>query len=181
MPLAAGWGLTWIPPFPASCSLAVCTSRSQLTASSSATATTSALKKQTKPNEGMHSVQPTDGHGHAQNRHGLEQAARSVLVLLIHVGQRLWAMALMGVAVLPAFRVSHPPQSAASTWLCPGPHCAALAGLRNLASSPVVLFPKLGFIFLFQGTLDLTLKSCVRRKTDSIDKRFCFDIETNER
>ncbi|NXE39463.1 OPHN1 protein, partial [Ptilorrhoa leucosticta] len=31
------------------------------------------------------------------------------------------------------------------------------------------------------GTLDLTLKSCVRRKTDSIDKRFCFDIETNER
>ncbi|NWQ62769.1 OPHN1 protein, partial [Neopipo cinnamomea] len=32
-----------------------------------------------------------------------------------------------------------------------------------------------------QGTLDLTLKSCVRRKTDSIDKRFCFDIETNER
>ncbi|XP_030064811.1 LOW QUALITY PROTEIN: oligophrenin-1 [Microcaecilia unicolor] len=32
-----------------------------------------------------------------------------------------------------------------------------------------------------QGTLDLTLKSCIRRKTDSIDKRFCFDIETNER
>ncbi|KAM9127737.1 oligophrenin-1 isoform 1-T1 [Pangshura tecta] len=32
-----------------------------------------------------------------------------------------------------------------------------------------------------QGTSDLTLKSCVRRKTDSIDKRFCFDIETNER
>ncbi|XP_050569376.1 oligophrenin-1 isoform X1 [Cygnus atratus] len=32
-----------------------------------------------------------------------------------------------------------------------------------------------------QSTLDLTLKSCVRRKTDSIDKRFCFDIETNER
>nr|XP_009935579.1 PREDICTED: oligophrenin-1 [Opisthocomus hoazin] len=31
-----------------------------------------------------------------------------------------------------------------------------------------------------QSTLDLTLKSCVRRKTDSIDKRFCFDIETNE-
>uniref|UniRef100_A0A8C0J540 Oligophrenin 1 n=1 Tax=Chelonoidis abingdonii TaxID=106734 RepID=A0A8C0J540_CHEAB len=31
-----------------------------------------------------------------------------------------------------------------------------------------------------QGTSDLTLKSCVRRKTDSIDKRFCFDIETNE-
>ncbi|XP_038272260.1 oligophrenin-1 isoform X1 [Dermochelys coriacea] len=32
-----------------------------------------------------------------------------------------------------------------------------------------------------QGTSDLTLKYCVRRKTDSIDKRFCFDIETNER
>ncbi|XP_026949428.1 oligophrenin-1 isoform X2 [Sagmatias obliquidens] len=32
-----------------------------------------------------------------------------------------------------------------------------------------------------QGSLDLTLKYCVRRKTESIDKRFCFDIETNER
>uniref|UniRef100_A0A672RBK8 Oligophrenin 1 n=1 Tax=Sinocyclocheilus grahami TaxID=75366 RepID=A0A672RBK8_SINGR len=31
------------------------------------------------------------------------------------------------------------------------------------------------------GTKQLTLKSCVRRKTDSTDKRFCFDIETNER
>ncbi|KAL0588992.1 LINE-1 retrotransposable element ORF1 protein [Plecturocebus cupreus] len=30
------------------------------------------------------------------------------------------------------------------------------------------------------GPLDLTLKYCVRRKTESIDKRFCFDIETNE-
>nr|XP_020017068.1 oligophrenin-1 isoform X1 [Castor canadensis] len=33
----------------------------------------------------------------------------------------------------------------------------------------------------FSGPLDLTLKYCVRRKTESIDKRFCFDIETNER
>ncbi|XP_063101613.1 oligophrenin-1 isoform X8 [Cavia porcellus] len=32
-----------------------------------------------------------------------------------------------------------------------------------------------------QVPLDLTLKYCVRRKTESIDKRFCFDIETNER
>ncbi|KAM9577350.1 oligophrenin-1 isoform 2-T2 [Trichechus inunguis] len=32
-----------------------------------------------------------------------------------------------------------------------------------------------------QGPLDFTLKYCVRRKTESIDKRFCFDIETNER
>ncbi|XP_067327593.1 oligophrenin-1 isoform X2 [Anolis sagrei] len=32
-----------------------------------------------------------------------------------------------------------------------------------------------------QGPLHLMLKSCVRRKTDSIDKRFCFDIETLER
>uniref|UniRef100_A0A8C2G5R8 Oligophrenin 1 n=1 Tax=Cyprinus carpio TaxID=7962 RepID=A0A8C2G5R8_CYPCA len=31
-----------------------------------------------------------------------------------------------------------------------------------------------------QTTAHLTLKSCVRRKTDSTDKRFCFDIETNE-
>ncbi|XP_043913040.1 oligophrenin-1 isoform X2 [Protopterus annectens] len=31
------------------------------------------------------------------------------------------------------------------------------------------------------STLELKLKSCVRRKTDSIDKRFCFDIETHER
>ncbi|XP_066437078.1 oligophrenin-1 isoform X2 [Eleutherodactylus coqui] len=28
---------------------------------------------------------------------------------------------------------------------------------------------------------ELTLKSCTRRKSDSIDKRFCFDVETNER
>ncbi|XP_078219711.1 oligophrenin-1 isoform X5 [Callithrix jacchus] len=34
---------------------------------------------------------------------------------------------------------------------------------------------------LQEGPLDLTLKYCVRRKTESIDKRFCFDIETNER
>ncbi|RXN28714.1 oligophrenin-1 isoform X2 [Labeo rohita] len=32
-----------------------------------------------------------------------------------------------------------------------------------------------------QTTAHLTLKSCMRRKTDSTDKRFCFDIETNER
>uniref|UniRef100_A0A671LIV3 Oligophrenin-1-like n=1 Tax=Sinocyclocheilus anshuiensis TaxID=1608454 RepID=A0A671LIV3_9TELE len=31
-----------------------------------------------------------------------------------------------------------------------------------------------------QTTSQLTLKSCVRRKTDSTDKRFCLDIETNE-
>uniref|UniRef100_A0A8D3BSR8 Oligophrenin-1 n=1 Tax=Scophthalmus maximus TaxID=52904 RepID=A0A8D3BSR8_SCOMX len=30
-------------------------------------------------------------------------------------------------------------------------------------------------------TKQLTLKSCFRRKTESIDKRFCFDVETNER
>ncbi|XP_053129642.1 oligophrenin-1 [Hemicordylus capensis] len=32
-----------------------------------------------------------------------------------------------------------------------------------------------------QGPLHLVLKSCVRRKTDSIDKRFCFDVETVDR
>ncbi|XP_053340685.1 oligophrenin-1 isoform X1 [Clarias gariepinus] len=32
-----------------------------------------------------------------------------------------------------------------------------------------------------QGPVELTLKSCIRRKSDSIDKRFCFDIETQER
>lgn len=32
-----------------------------------------------------------------------------------------------------------------------------------------------------QTTAQLTLKSCIRRKTDSTDKRFCFDIETSER
>uniref|UniRef100_A0AAY5ES32 Oligophrenin 1 n=1 Tax=Electrophorus electricus TaxID=8005 RepID=A0AAY5ES32_ELEEL len=32
-----------------------------------------------------------------------------------------------------------------------------------------------------QGPVELTVKSCIRRKTDSIDKRFCFDIETQER
>ncbi|KAF5891776.1 oligophrenin-1 isoform X1, partial [Clarias magur] len=32
-----------------------------------------------------------------------------------------------------------------------------------------------------QAPVELTLKSCIRRKSDSIDKRFCFDIETQER
>ncbi|KPP75151.1 oligophrenin-1-like [Scleropages formosus] len=32
-----------------------------------------------------------------------------------------------------------------------------------------------------QGPTELTLKSCIRRKSESIDKRFCFDIETCER
>ncbi|XP_068456882.1 oligophrenin-1 isoform X2 [Clinocottus analis] len=32
-----------------------------------------------------------------------------------------------------------------------------------------------------QGITVLTLISCIRRKTESIDKRFCFDMETNER
>uniref|UniRef100_H3BXW5 Oligophrenin 1 n=1 Tax=Tetraodon nigroviridis TaxID=99883 RepID=H3BXW5_TETNG len=32
-----------------------------------------------------------------------------------------------------------------------------------------------------QGPTQLTLKSCIRRKSDSIDKRFCFDVETSER
>uniref|UniRef100_A0A667XHT7 Oligophrenin 1 n=1 Tax=Myripristis murdjan TaxID=586833 RepID=A0A667XHT7_9TELE len=32
-----------------------------------------------------------------------------------------------------------------------------------------------------QGPVELTLKSCIRRKTESIDKRFCFDVETSER
>ncbi|XP_075691759.1 oligophrenin-1 isoform X5 [Rhinoderma darwinii] len=32
-----------------------------------------------------------------------------------------------------------------------------------------------------QVSQELTLKSCTRRKSDSIDKRFCFDVETNER
>ncbi|KAL2094682.1 hypothetical protein ACEWY4_009401 [Coilia grayii] len=32
-----------------------------------------------------------------------------------------------------------------------------------------------------QTTSTLTLKSCIRRKTESIDKRFCFDIEIVER
>ncbi|XP_072230857.1 oligophrenin-1 [Leuresthes tenuis] len=32
-----------------------------------------------------------------------------------------------------------------------------------------------------QGPVQLTLKSCIRRKTESIDKRFCFDVETVER
>lgn len=32
-----------------------------------------------------------------------------------------------------------------------------------------------------QPNTQLTLKSCIRRKSDSIDKRFCFDLETVER
>ncbi|KAM9846580.1 oligophrenin-1 [Aulostomus maculatus] len=32
-----------------------------------------------------------------------------------------------------------------------------------------------------QGPTQMTLKSCIRRKTESIDKRFCFDVEIIER
>ncbi|MBN3301373.1 OPHN1 protein, partial [Amia calva] len=32
-----------------------------------------------------------------------------------------------------------------------------------------------------QGITELKLKSCIRRKSESIDKRFCFDIECQER
>uniref|UniRef100_A0A8C5CNV8 Oligophrenin 1 n=1 Tax=Gadus morhua TaxID=8049 RepID=A0A8C5CNV8_GADMO len=32
-----------------------------------------------------------------------------------------------------------------------------------------------------QGAAELTLRSCIRRKSESIDKRFCFDVETSER
>lgn len=32
-----------------------------------------------------------------------------------------------------------------------------------------------------QSSPNLTVKSCIRRKTESIDKRFCFDVDTNER
>ncbi|XP_062341703.1 oligophrenin-1 isoform X1 [Osmerus eperlanus] len=32
-----------------------------------------------------------------------------------------------------------------------------------------------------QGPTELKLKSCIRRKTESIDKRFCFEVETVER
>ncbi|KAL0994219.1 hypothetical protein UPYG_G00119410 [Umbra pygmaea] len=32
-----------------------------------------------------------------------------------------------------------------------------------------------------QGPVELKLISCIRRKTESIDKRFCFEIEANER
>ncbi|KAJ3589673.1 hypothetical protein NHX12_010516 [Muraenolepis orangiensis] len=31
------------------------------------------------------------------------------------------------------------------------------------------------------GATELTLRTCVRRKSESIDKRFCFDVETSER
>uniref|UniRef100_A0A1A8QR71 Oligophrenin 1 n=1 Tax=Nothobranchius rachovii TaxID=451742 RepID=A0A1A8QR71_9TELE len=42
-------------------------------------------------------------------------------------------------------------------------------------------FPKSVFFFLPQAPTLLTLKSCIRRRTESIDKRFCFDVETAER
>uniref|UniRef100_A0A8C5D7A9 Rho GTPase-activating protein 42-like n=1 Tax=Gouania willdenowi TaxID=441366 RepID=A0A8C5D7A9_GOUWI len=37
------------------------------------------------------------------------------------------------------------------------------------------------FTMTESARIDLHLRSCVRRKTDSIDKRFCFDIEVVER
>uniref|UniRef100_A0A672GA44 Rho GTPase-activating protein 42-like n=1 Tax=Salarias fasciatus TaxID=181472 RepID=A0A672GA44_SALFA len=42
-------------------------------------------------------------------------------------------------------------------------------------------YEKSSKMFTMSGTEIFRLRSCVRRKTDSIDKRFCFDIEVVER
>ncbi|XP_048338884.1 oligophrenin-1-like [Sphaerodactylus townsendi] len=55
-------------------------------------------------------------------------------------------------------------------------YCQYMKELRTLRMTPMEQKPGSK-----QGTLQFVLKSCVRRKTDSIDKRFCFDIETVER
>ncbi|XP_069468619.1 oligophrenin-1 [Ambystoma mexicanum] len=55
-------------------------------------------------------------------------------------------------------------------------YCRYQKEARTLTMTP--LEPKPG---AKQGTSDFTLKSCIRRKSDSIDKRFCFDIEVNEK
>jgi len=55
------------------------------------------------------------------------------------------------------------------------------------AVTVVLLNVFLWVVSLFQNSVVLTpaevfkLKSCIRRKTDSIDKRFCFDVEVVER
>lgn len=55
-------------------------------------------------------------------------------------------------------------------------------GYYRRQKKQLCIFTKCLLILLsYQGPVDLTLKYCVRRKTESIDKRFCFDIETNER
>lgn len=62
---------------------------------------------------------------------------------------------------------------------------ATLDGIFNIFSVYLVIVSI--FPFLFQNGLVTSspemfkLKSCIRRKTDSIDKRFCFDIEVVER
>lgn len=47
---------------------------------------------------------------------------------------------------------------------------------------PSVLFANVTLIPLRQGDEEsFILKSCTRRKTDSIEKRFCFDVEAVDR
>uniref|UniRef100_A0A3B5LGK2 Rho GTPase activating protein 42b n=1 Tax=Xiphophorus couchianus TaxID=32473 RepID=A0A3B5LGK2_9TELE len=51
--------------------------------------------------------------------------------------------------------------------------------LRPMTFVTILLAPFNGFVLNQPETFKL--KSCIRRKTDSIDKRFCFDIEVVER
>ena len=57
----------------------------------------------------------------------------------------------------------------------------------TLVRECICLFLRMAVFLCLQNGLVLSpaemfkLKSCIRRKTDSIDKRFCFDVEVVER
>lgn len=57
--------------------------------------------------------------------------------------------------------------------------------IKNVSQSDTGFFSPLNFSFYFcpcQGEEEsFILKSCTRRKTDSIEKRFCFDVEAVDR
>uniref|UniRef100_A0A672MGP8 Rho GTPase activating protein 42 n=1 Tax=Sinocyclocheilus grahami TaxID=75366 RepID=A0A672MGP8_SINGR len=57
--------------------------------------------------------------------------------------------------------------------------CYSFSDTKNESSLSVSLFSQNGV--MSNPTEKFRLKSCIRRKTDSIDKRFCFDIEVVER
>ncbi|CAH2315517.1 oligophrenin-1 isoform X1 [Pelobates cultripes] len=81
---------------------------------------------------------------------------------------------LQGQSTIEGYLYSQEKRALGITWV--KYYCRYEKEGRNLSLTPVEQKPGSR-----QASQELTLKSCIRRKSDSIDKRFCFDVETNER
>lgn len=109
----------------------------------------------------------------------LPYPAHFPLVLAIHASNREKpaTMILQGLKVKVLSESTH--CSRLPSWAIPSKW--AWGQYRRQKKCLCILNKSLLILLSYQGPMDLTLKYCVRRKTESIDKRFCFDIETNER